>query len=140
MVVDHSSGLHMRVTDRRADKLESALLQVSTERIRLRAGRGVVCEPSELMHDRFSVSEAPDVCVEAAKLCLNFQETLRIVQSRTDLLLIADNTGIVEERFQLFLAILGNFNRVEFSKGFSIRSPLAQNRVPAQTRLRAFQD
>ncbi len=87
------------------------------------------------MHDRFPADEAPNVCVEAAKLRLNFQETLRIVQSRTDLLLIADNAGIVQQRFQLFLAILGNLHRVELSKSFSVGSPLAQNGVPAQPSL-----
>ena len=48
------------------------------------------------MHNRLSVDEAPNVCVEAAKLCLNFQETLRVVDSRNDLLSIADDAGIVE--------------------------------------------
>ena len=37
MVVDHSGGLHVRVADRRADELESALLQVFAQRIRLSA-------------------------------------------------------------------------------------------------------
>ena len=46
MVVDHPSGLHMRVTDRRADELESAVLQVFTQRIRLGAGRRVIFKSS----------------------------------------------------------------------------------------------
>ena len=139
MVVDHSGGLHMRVADCGADKLESALLQVFTERIRLCAGRRVVFEPSELMHDRLPADEAPNVCVEAAELRLNFQETLRVVHSCTDLLLIADDAGIVEQQFQLLLAVSGDLRWLELSKGFSVSSPLAQNGVPAQTCLSALQ-
>jgi hypothetical protein len=33
MIVNHSGGLHVRIADRRADKFESALLQVFAQRI-----------------------------------------------------------------------------------------------------------
>jgi hypothetical protein len=68
VIVDHPGGLHVGVANRRTDKFESALLQVFAQRIRFRAGRRIVFEPSQLMHDRFSVNEAPDISVEATKL------------------------------------------------------------------------
>ena len=46
MIVDHARGLHVRVADRRADKLESALLQVFAQGIRLGAGRPVIFQSS----------------------------------------------------------------------------------------------
>jgi hypothetical protein len=42
VIVYHPGGLHVGITDRRADKFEAALLQVFAQRIRLRAGRWVV--------------------------------------------------------------------------------------------------
>src|SRR6266496_5050105 len=70
MIVDHPGGLHVRVADRRADKLKPALFQVFAERIRFSASRRVIFQSSEFMHDRLSADEAPNVCVEAAKLLL----------------------------------------------------------------------
>ena len=49
------------------------------------------------MHDWLSVDEAPDISVEAPKLCLNFQETLGVGDSRNDFLLITDNAGVVQQ-------------------------------------------
>ena len=46
VIVDHARGLHVRIADRRADKLESALLQVFAQGIGLSAGRRVIFEPS----------------------------------------------------------------------------------------------
>ena len=37
------------------------------------------------MHDWLSAHEVPDVCVEAAKLLLNFQETLGVIDSGDEL-------------------------------------------------------
>jgi hypothetical protein len=42
VIVDHASGLHMSVADGRADELEAALAQVLTQRIRFRAGGGII--------------------------------------------------------------------------------------------------
>jgi hypothetical protein len=50
------------------------------------------------MHDRLTADETPNVGVEAAKLCLNFQETLRVVDSCDDFLFVANDGGIVEQR------------------------------------------
>lgn len=36
IVINHSNGLHEGVTDRRADKLETATLQVIAQHVRLR--------------------------------------------------------------------------------------------------------
>ena len=50
--------------------------------------------------------------------CLNFQETLGVVDSGDDLLVIADDTGIVEQGPQFALAILGNPLRVKLQRPF----------------------
>jgi hypothetical protein len=139
VIVYHAGGLHMSVADRRADKLEAALLQIFAQCIRLRAGRWVVFEPSQLIHDWLSVNEAPDVFVEATKLSLNLQKTLRVVDSSDDFLFVANDARIVEQGCQFPLAVSGNPLRVKLPKGFSIGFPLAQNRVPAQSSLGSLQ-
>jgi hypothetical protein len=42
VIVDHSGGLHMRVTNGRADELKAPLPQVFAQRIRFVAGGSVV--------------------------------------------------------------------------------------------------
>lgn len=139
VIVDHPGGLHVRVTDRGADEFKAALLQVFAQRIRLCAGDRVICQPSQFVYDWFSVYEAPYVSVEVAKLLLNFQEALSVVDSRNDFLLITNDPRSFQQGCQFFVAVPGNLPRVEPGKSFSISFPLAQDCIPTQPGLSAFQ-
>jgi hypothetical protein len=139
VIVDHPGGLHVCVADRRADKLESALLQVFAQRIRLDTGRWVVFESPQFVHYWLSVHEAPDISVEAAKLRLNFQETLGVGDSGDDFLFVTNDAGIVEQGCQFPLAVSGNSLGVKLPKCPSIGFSLTQDRIPAQPGLGSLQ-
>src|ERR1051325_4729476 len=91
VVVDHSRRLHVRVTDRRADEGEAALLQILAERVGLGGAGGDFADALETIALWFAVDEAPDIAVEAAELLLHLQEGARVADRRFDLHAVADD-------------------------------------------------
>jgi len=71
VIVHHPGGLHVRITNGRADEIESALLQVLAHRVRdARSGRDVF-HRARVVDDRAALHETPDVTVEAAEFFLH---------------------------------------------------------------------
>src|SRR5258706_2251577 len=89
---------------------------------------------------RFAVDETPDVAVEAAEFLLDFEEFAGVADCGRNFQAIADDAGIGEQLFDFFRAVAGDLLGIEAVEHFSIAFALAQDRVPAQTRLRAFQN
>src|SRR5438046_1937229 len=71
VIVDHSYRLHERITDRRADEAEAALLEVFAHRIADCGLCGQVLQRFTLPIDRLAVDKSPDVAVEAAEFLLD---------------------------------------------------------------------
>lgn len=98
MIVEHPGCLHVGVADGRAHKLKAALFQVLTQRVRLNTGHRIVPQSLQLMHDRSSANESPNISIEALKSFLNLKEALRVVDGGEDFLLIADDAGSLEQQ------------------------------------------
>ena len=95
MIVDQSGRLHVRVNDRAADKLEAALFEVFTQRVRLGRCCRHVTVFSETVLYRFAANEIPDVFAEAAELLLYRNERLRVADRRSNLQPVPDDAGIL---------------------------------------------
>ena len=91
MIVDHSCRLHVGVAHRGADKLEATQFQIPAQRVGLCTRSDIVCQALELVDDRFSVDEAPDILVEATELFLNREESLGVVNTGKDLCAVTDD-------------------------------------------------
>jgi len=138
VVIDHSNRLHERITDSRADKLESAFSEVLAQRLGKRrlSGHGGPALPI----DRLAFNKTPEVFIEAAKLFLNGDKGLRIFDRRRDLQTVTNDSGIEQELLSLVLAVAGDLLRIELVKRSAIALALIQNRFPAKTGLSAFKD
>ena len=85
MVVRHADGLHQRVADRGADKLEPAQQQILTHRVGYRRARRGVPHQTSPVHDGFATGELPEVGVEAAELLLHREAGFGVLDGRGDL-------------------------------------------------------
>ena len=91
------------------------------------------------MHDRLTIDEAPDVGIETAELLLHLQEFFCVVNCRGDLCLVANDAVVFQQRLVLTFAVTRNFRRVEAGESLAICVSFAQDRIPAQSRLRSLQ-
>jgi len=139
VIVHHPGRLHHRVADRRSHELESAREQISAHRIRLgRARRNLLHRPP-LVNPRPPADKAPYIFVEAVELFLNGKKRFCVADRGIDLQPIANDAGIREEPRDVTIAELRHERRLELLERASISGALAQNRVPAKARLRAFE-
>ena len=85
MIVDHADGLHVRVHDRAADKLEAALLEVFAEGVGFLGSCRQVLHTREPILNRLAAHETPNVLVKRAKFFLNVKKLLGIRDCSRDL-------------------------------------------------------
>lgn len=140
MVVDQSGGLHHRVANRRTDERESALFQIFAHLVGF-GGLGrdlLVFRPG--IDDWLSANETPDVGVEATEFLLDLLKPRGIFDRRADLQSIANDSGIGKKRGDLVLVILRDQCRLEIVESEAISFPLLEDRIPAQSGLRPFED
>src|SRR5262252_252103 len=76
VIVYQSYSLHKRITDRRADELESTLLQIAAQSIGIRRRHRNGRAPLSLY--RPPLNKTPNVFIKASKLVLNLDKTLRV--------------------------------------------------------------
>src|SRR4051812_26068933 len=138
VIVDHADGLHERVTDRRADELETALREILTQRIGDRRARGD--RLSALSPQRLAVDKAPHVVVETSELALHFAESLRVGDRGIDLQSIANDAGVVHQCGDFPFVVPGDLRGIETVKRAAIVVALVQDRLPTETSLRAFEN
>jgi hypothetical protein len=74
MVVDHADGLHVGITDRRADKFEATLEQIFAHRVGDFRPRRKFLHAFPAIDDWFAVHELPEIFVESAEFFAHFQE------------------------------------------------------------------
>src|SRR6266508_423029 len=101
VVVYHADGLHMRVADRGADELETAVLQRGTHRVRLSRPRRNLAQGLPPVHLRLAANEPPDVLIERSELFLSREERHSVRDRRFDLQSVADNPIVRQERLHL---------------------------------------
>lgn len=140
MIIDHTRRLHVGIADGRADKLESALFQISAHRVGFRGAGRVVFQRAYVVNDRMAVDKKPDILVEAAELLLHVEKFLRVVDRSKNLGAVSYDAGIAEQSINLAGAKARDFFRIETGEGAAIRRTLAQYGIPAKPRLSPFQN
>src|SRR3989454_5730759 len=140
VIVHHAGRLHVRVTDRRADELEAALLQVLGQGVGLRRGRpdGFSSHPIAVAHCPVA-REAPDVPIETAVLLLHVEKPPRVGDGRFDFQAITDDTRVSHQACNVSLAESRHFPHIEVLECLPEIVALAQDGNPAQPRLKALQ-
>jgi len=139
VIVDHARGLHEGVANGRADEAETALLQIFAEGV----GFGGFCReafagfPGVLFG--LAADEAPDVCVKGTEFFLDFEEGASVTDGGVDFEAVANDSGVAEQFADLLFVVARDFGGIESIKYFAIPRAFLQDRVPTQSRLRAFQ-
>src|SRR5882724_5714690 len=113
MIVHQSDGLHKRVANGGAHKLESPALQILAHRIRL-GGAGRNLRRLDLL--RFSPNELPDVGVETPELLLHLEKRIGILDRRRDLQTVADDAFVAKQLFRLLGVIARHLRWIETVK------------------------
>src|SRR5438445_12058006 len=138
MIVDHAGGLHERVANRRADKPESALLQIFAQGIGLRRLGGHLFVRLPRILPGASVHKSPDVGIKRSELFLYFEESAGVADGGVDFQAVADNSSVAKQFANLLLVVTRHFLWIEAVEHFPVSRTLLQDGVPTQTRLRAL--
>src|SRR5579884_571317 len=85
VIIDHADGLHQCVTNRRADKFESASQQVAAHRVRFGCARRHIAHAPPAILDRLAANETPEISVETSEFFLHREERLRVFDGGCDL-------------------------------------------------------
>ena len=92
-----------------------------------------------MVHARLPADEAPHVPVERAEFFLHRQERARIGDGGRDFQAIAHDAGVPEQPPDVARAKARHARGVEVRERLAVILALAQNRNPAQARLRALE-
>src|SRR4026209_569864 len=102
VVVHHADRLHERVADRRANEFESALQEITAQRVRLGSLRRDLRRYPPSIDPGRSPDEPPDVGGEAAKLLLNREDAPPAAHRAIDLQPVANDPGILQQSLNPF--------------------------------------
>src|SRR5690606_32062217 len=84
--------------------------------------------------------EVPDVAIERAELALHVEEGACVVDGGVDLQPVADDALVGEQLTLSARVVPRDLLRVEVIERLPVRRPFAQNRDPAETRLRTLEN
>lgn len=138
MIVHYSHSLHKRIDYRRADKFKAALFQVLAYPVGERGAHGNVGEGFRAVDYRGVVNIAPDELIEAAEFALNFKERFGIGNGGVYFQLVADNSRVRQQLGDLFIAVLGDFARVEVVERLSEVFAFMEYCYPRKPRLHSL--
>ena len=140
VIVHIADRLQMRVADRRPEKAEAALFHIFADRVREGRRGGDFAEGFPVVHNRLPVrQEAFQIGAEAAEFALHIEKTSRIGDRRPDLRAVADDAGILKQPFDIGFGERRDLLRIESGEGPPIVFAAAQDREPAQARLRRLE-
>ena len=139
VVVDEARGLHEGVHDRGAHEAEAALEQGLAHDLGGGRLRGDFGHRRRAVDDGLAVDEAPEVGVEAAELALHLERRLGVADGRRHLGSIADDARVGEQAGDVIGAVRGDAGDIEAVEGAAVALATAQDGVPAQAGLGAFQ-
>ena len=139
MVVDHPGRLHDSVQDRTAAEFESAGDHVFTHRIRDRAFGRDLGQGLPAILDRFPIGEAPQIRIQSAKLLLNFEDPVGVIDDGVDFGLIADDPRVGEQFLNFHVGVAGDNFDIKIVERMPKILPLAQDRIPTQASLHPVQ-
>src|SRR5258708_35055369 len=133
VIVHHSDGLHVRISDRRADEAESAVLEILAECLGFGRSRGNLASSSPAVELGPSADEMPTVGVKVPELLLDLEKCARVAHRGFDLLPIADDLWIRYKCLDFSLGIARDFLGIEFVERATITFPLFQHERPVQS-------
>ena len=90
--------------------------------------------------DGLTANEGPDELGEASSFLLQVKHGPGIANGGIDFLTAAYYVGVFQHLLDFLVAVLGNPGRIEAVKSAAVTFPLVQDGLPAQARLRSFQD
>lgn len=140
MVVDQSYRLHKGVADRGSNELEATALEVFAHGVGLGRARGDLLQRPPFVDAGLASDKLPDVAVKGTEFFLDAKEGFGVFDRGGDFKPVANDSGIGKERLNFLGSILRDAARIEFVEGAAIILTLVEDRAPAQTRLRAFED
>src|SRR5690606_10308805 len=139
MIIHHPRCLHESIHYGRADKVEAAILEVLSDRVRDLGPRRHIRQLLAFTVDRPPVDEAPDISIERTKLFLHFEKSLRVSYSRRDLQPIPYDPLVGHELRLPRLRKSRDLCRIKPVERLAISIAFSQDRVPAQPRLRPLE-
>ena len=140
MVIDHAGCLHERVANRGADEFESTAQQVTTHGVGFGSTRRYVSYGPPPILNWIAAKQTPKISVEASEFFFDVEKPFRVLDRSGDFQPVSHDAIVAEQSLDLSLAIAGNLFRAKSIERFSVVLAFPQNGVPAQSRLRAFQN
>ena len=95
-------------------------------------------DPACLINN-FPFRPVPEVALKAPPLMLDSPEYSGIVHGGSDFQFIADDTGILPQRRQLFLVVSADLLHIKIIESLPKRLPLVEDALPGKPRLKALQ-
>lgn len=134
--VDDADGLQIGVDDGGTREGHTLLFQVLGNGVGQRAGGngGVI------FVDNFPACPAPNIGVKTAVFFLNVPEDAAVFDAGSDFQPVADDALVREQLGDLFLAVGADLVQVKAVVDLPESLPLVQHRLPAQPRLKGFQN
>lgn len=140
MVIDEPGRLQEGITDGRSEKPESSLFHIPAHGIGFGRGGGYFRQRMKRMDDRPAVGkEGQDVVAKAAELLLYGPEQPGIREGRANLEPVFHDAFVVHQPLHILVRHPRDLLDVEIAEGPAVSGPLAEDRQPAQSRLRALQ-
>ena len=140
VIIYHAGRLHKGVADGAADELKPALAQIFAHGIRLRRSSGNLLQRRPGVLNRLAAHKLPDVGIERSELFLRLKKGLRVLYCRVDLQPVPHDTRIAEKSSEFRVIVGSHAAGIETVEGGPVVLPLVENRLPTQSRLRAFKD
>jgi hypothetical protein len=134
VVVHETDRLHERVAGRRPDERELSLLEILAHHLAERLAAVL-----RSVDDRRAVDELPDVRVEGTELPPDVQDRLGVLDDGIDLLPVADDAAVGEQRGSLRIAVPGDLLDLEVVERAAIPVTLAEDGQPAEPGLSPFE-
>jgi hypothetical protein len=140
VVVDHAGCLHEGVADRRAEEFESASQQIAAHGVGFSGARWHLSQGVPTILDWRAADEAPEISIETSEFFLHLEEPFRVLDCRCDFQSVPHDPIVAEQPLNVALAVAGDLVRAKSIERFSVVLAFLQNRIPAQSGLRAFQN
>ena len=87
-----------------------------------------------------SSNKLPDIAIERAELLLHFEKCFGILHGGGNFQPVANDAGVFQQALHLALVVSGHFFGVEVIERRAVVFALLENRLPAQSGLRAFEN
>ena len=132
MIVDHSGGLHKRVADSGANKVETAAFQIFAHGDGFNGFcRNTPAVPPPI-RDGTSTYKLPNMSIKTLELFLYSLKRLRVAHGRFDLEAITDDTGVGQKGRKLCGFVDCDPGSIEAAECLAIRFTFGQDGGPAE--------